>query len=139
METTGSVEVQGLVSMVSSAQSTIPTLWLHRILAPSVPVFRVYFCVILHRSVCTLEMMHDDEASSPHMISFCAKSACVIFPGTRCSSPVSRHIVLMHTNVINLLNRVPEHDSLTFFVLHRTKCKLMGAFLHLFRAVQNAM
>ena len=23
-------------------------------------------------------------------------------------SPVSRHIVLMHTNVINLLNRVPE-------------------------------
>ena len=26
---------------------------------------------------------------------------------------------------INLLNRVPEHDCLTFFVLHRTKCKLM--------------
>ena len=23
-----------------------------------------------------------------------------------------------HTNVINLLNRVPEHDSKTFFVLH---------------------
>ena len=39
------------------------------------------------------------------------------------SSPVSLHIVLMRTNVINLLNRVPEHDSLTFFVLHRTKCK----------------
>ena len=38
-------------------------------------------------------------------------------------SPVSRHIVLMRTNVINLLNRVPEYDSLTFFVLHRTKCK----------------
>ena len=38
-------------------------------------------------------------------------------------SPVSRHIVLMRTNVINLLNRVPEHDSLTFFVLHRMKCK----------------
>ena len=39
------------------------------------------------------------------------------------SSPVSRHIVLMRTYVINLLNRVPEHDSLTIFVLHRTKCK----------------
>ena len=31
----------------------------------------------------------------------------------------------MRTNVINLLNRVPEHDSLTFFVLHRTQCKAM--------------
>ena len=31
----------------------------------------------------------------------------------------------MSTNVINLLNRVPEHDSLTFFVLHRIKCKPM--------------
>ena len=30
------------------------------------------------------------------------------------TNPVSRHIVLMRTNVINLLNRVPEHDSLTF-------------------------
>ena len=40
-------------------------------------------------------------------------------------SPVSRHIVLMCTNVINLLNRVLERDSLTFFVLHRTKCKAM--------------
>ena len=40
-------------------------------------------------------------------------------------SPVSRHIVLMRTNIINLLNRVPEHDSLTFFVLHRTECKPM--------------
>ena len=30
----------------------------------------------------------------------------------------------MRTNV-NLLNRVPEHDSPTFFVLHRTKCKPM--------------
>ena len=40
-------------------------------------------------------------------------------------SPVSRRIVLMRTDVIHLLNRVPEHDSLTFFVLHRTKCKLM--------------
>ena len=45
-------------------------------------------------------------------------------------SPVSRHIVLMCTNVIisiidllYLLNCVPEHDSLTFFVLRRTKCK----------------
>ena len=28
------------------------------------------------------------------------------------NSPVSRHIVLMRTNVIHLLNRVPEHDSL---------------------------
>ena len=38
-------------------------------------------------------------------------------------SPVSLHIVLMRTNVIHLLNRVSEHDSLTVFVLHRTKCK----------------
>ena len=37
--------------------------------------------------------------------------------------PVSRHIVLMRTKVINLLNRVPERDSLTFLVLHRTKRK----------------
>ena len=28
-------------------------------------------------------------------------------------------------NVINLLNRFPEHDCLTFFVLHRMKCKPM--------------
>ena len=33
------------------------------------------------------------------------------------SSLVSHHIVLMRTNFINLLNCVPEHDSLTFFVL----------------------
>ena len=63
--------------------------------------------------------------------------ACIVY-----YSPVSRHIVLMCTNVINLLNRVPEHDSLTFlcyternvnewerfsafFMLHRTKCKPM--------------
>ena len=31
----------------------------------------------------------------------------------------------MRTTVFNLLNRVPEHDSLTFSVLHRTKCKPM--------------
>ena len=37
----------------------------------------------------------------------------------------SRHIVLMRTNVIRLLNRVPEHDLTTFFVLHRTNCKPM--------------
>ena len=30
---------------------------------------------------------------------------------------------LMCTNVVHLLNCVPEQDSLTFFVLHRTKCK----------------
>ena len=30
-------------------------------------------------------------------------------------SPVSLHIVLMRTNVINLLNRVPEHDRKDFF------------------------
>ena len=30
----------------------------------------------------------------------------------------------MRTNV-NLLKRVPEHNSPTFFVLHRTKCKPM--------------
>ena len=29
------------------------------------------------------------------------------------------------TSVINLLNRVPQHDSLAFFVLRRTKCKPM--------------
>ena len=38
---------------------------------------------------------------------------------------MSHHIVVMRTNVIHLLNRVPEHDSLTFFVLHRMKCKAM--------------
>ena len=45
----------------------------------------------------------------------------------------------MRTNVINLLKRVPEHDCLTFFMLHmnETKCKLIGAFLSLFRAAQN--
>ena len=26
---------------------------------------------------------------------------------------------------VNLLKRVPEHDSPTFFLLHRTKCKPM--------------
>ena len=35
---------------------------------------------------------------------------------------VSRHIVLIRTNIIHLLNRVPEHD---FFVIHRSKCKPM--------------
>ena len=35
-------------------------------------------------------------------------------------NPVSRVFELMHTNV-NLLNRVPEHDYQTLFVLHRTK------------------
>ena len=30
-------------------------------------------------------------------------------------SLVSRDIVLMRTNVIHLLNRVAEHDCLTFF------------------------
>ena len=30
-----------------------------------------------------------------------------------------------HAHVINLLNRVPGHDCLTFFMLHRTKCKPM--------------
>ena len=39
------------------------------------------------------------------------------------NSLISCDIVLMLTNVINLLNRVPEHNCLTFFVLHRTKCK----------------
>ena len=32
-------------------------------------------------------------------------------------------MLMLITNVINLLNRVPEHDSL--FVLHRTQCKAM--------------
>ena len=40
------------------------------------------------------------------------------------SNPVSRDCVLLRTNV-NLLKRVPEHDSPTFCVLHRTKCKPM--------------
>ena len=39
-------------------------------------------------------------------------------------NPVSRDFVLMRTNV-NLLKRVPEYDSPTFCVLHRTKCKPM--------------
>ena len=46
-------------------------------------------------------------------------------------NPVSHDFVLMRTNV-NLLNRVPEHDSPTFFVLHRTKvnqCILNGSVL----------
>ena len=38
-------------------------------------------------------------------------------------SLLSCDIVLMCTNVINLLNHVPEHDCLTFLVLHKTKCK----------------
>ena len=37
-------------------------------------------------------------------------------------SLVSPHIVLMRTNVIDLLNRVPEHDCLTFF--HATQNKM---------------
>ena len=41
---------------------------------------------------------------------------------THLTNPVSSHIVLIRTNVINLLNRVPERDRLTFIVLHRTKC-----------------
>ena len=42
----------------------------------------------------------------------------------RRGNPVSRDCVLMRTNV-NLLKRVPEYDSPTFCVLHRTKCKPM--------------
>ena len=41
------------------------------------------------------------------------------------ANPVSRDFVLMRTNVINLLNRVPDYDCPTFLVLHRTKCKPM--------------
>ena len=40
------------------------------------------------------------------------------------TNPVSRNCVLLRTNV-NLLKRVPEHDSPTFCVLHKTKCKPM--------------
>ena len=40
-------------------------------------------------------------------------------------NPVSCDFVLMRTNVINLLNRVPDYDCPTFLVLHRTKCKPM--------------
>ena len=40
------------------------------------------------------------------------------------TNPVSRDSMLMRTNV-NLLNRVPEHDCPTIFVLQRTKCKPM--------------
>ena len=42
-----------------------------------------------------------------------------------CPSLVSRHILLMRTNVMNLLNRVPEQDCQTFFMLHRMKYKPM--------------
>ena len=42
-------------------------------------------------------------------------------------NPVSRDYVLMLTKM-NLLNRVPGHDCLTFFVLQRTECK--PAFLY---------
>ena len=42
------------------------------------------------------------------------------------TNPVSHDFVLMHPNV-NLLNRVPEYDYPTFFVLHRTKCKQMDS------------
>ena len=40
-------------------------------------------------------------------------------------SLVSLDIVFMRTNIVNLLNRVAEHDCQTFFVLHRTTCKAM--------------
>ena len=40
-------------------------------------------------------------------------------------NPVSRDFVLMRTNVINLLNRVPDYDCPTFLVLHRMICKPM--------------
>ena len=51
--------------------------------------------------------------------------ASLRIPGVHPSyaSLVSRNIVLIRTNVIDPLNRVPEHDCLTFFMLHRTKCK----------------
>ena len=39
-------------------------------------------------------------------------------------NPVSRDFVLIRTNA-NLLNRVLEHDCLTFFVLRKAKCKPM--------------
>ena len=40
---------------------------------------------------------------------------------------IAHRIVLTRTDVLDRLNRVPEHDSFfpTFFVLHRTKCKPM--------------
>ena len=44
-------------------------------------------------------------------------------------NPVSRDFVLMRTNVINLLNRVPDYDCPTFLVLHRTKCILIHSVL----------
>ena len=43
---------------------------------------------------------------------------------SRQASPVSRHIVLMRTNVIHLLSRVPEHDFQTFFVLNRVRVRV---------------
>ena len=51
-------------------------------------------------------------------------ATCTCFTNHCESNPVSRDCVLLRTNV-NLLKRVPEHDSPTFFVLHRTKCKPM--------------
>ena len=41
------------------------------------------------------------------------------------SHSISYINVYILISYINVLNRVSEHDSLTFFVLHRTKCKPM--------------
>ena len=54
-------------------------------------------------------------ARQDHVVANCLRLQC---------NPVSRDCVLMRTNV-NLLKRVPEYDSPTFCVLHRTKCKPM--------------
>ena len=55
---------------------------------------------------------------------------CALVGVTQCdTTPYHAHAHKCYSNYINrsysinLLNRVPEHDCLTFFVLHRTKCK----------------
>ena len=57
------------------------------------------------------KLLRRSEGRIQYVISDSADRMCA-------SSPVSRHIVLMRTNVSHVLNRVPEHDSLTFFMLH---------------------
>ena len=59
----------------------------------------------------------------PSINGITSRTAEVSMDGLPTYCLVSRDIVLVRMNVINLLNRVPEQDSLTSFVLHGTKCK----------------
>ena len=69
-----------------------------------------------------IQYLKDTRNSWNHSGGTVEQFNAAVYCGT---SLVSRDIVLMRTNVINLLNRAPEHDSLTFFVLHRMKCTPM--------------